>query len=157
MIYSRSSGHAIRAFVHLARLNDGSFAMVKQIAEDESIPAPFLAKILQHLARKGMLKSSKGPAGGFALQRPPGAIRLLDIVEAVDGGPGCECPLGFTACSKEVLCPVHDGWTTVQSRIMEYLEGSTVADLAAALEKKKRGKGQARRKLNRASAVSKRG
>ena len=53
MIYSRSAEYAIRAFVHLAQVPDGKYAMVKNIAEQEDIPAHFLAKILQQLARKG--------------------------------------------------------------------------------------------------------
>ena len=51
MIYSRSAEYAIRAFVHLAQVNEGKYAMVKNIAEQEDIPAHFLAKILQQLAR----------------------------------------------------------------------------------------------------------
>ena len=68
MIYSRSAEYAIRAFVHLAQVPEGKYAMVKNIAEQEDIPAHFLAKILQQLARKGLLRSSKGPTGGFALR-----------------------------------------------------------------------------------------
>jgi DNA-binding IclR family transcriptional regulator len=71
MIYSRSAEYAIRAFVHLAQVNEGKYAMVKNIAEQEDIPAHFLAKILQQLARKGLLRSSKGPTGGFALRVDP--------------------------------------------------------------------------------------
>ena len=48
MIYSRSAEYAIRAFVHLAQVQEGKYAMVKNIAEQEEIPAHFLAKILQH-------------------------------------------------------------------------------------------------------------
>jgi len=59
--------------------------MVKNIAEQEQIPAHFLAKILQQLARKGLLRSSKGPTGGFAMRVDPAEVRLLDIVEALDG------------------------------------------------------------------------
>ena len=69
MIYSRSAEYAIRAFVHLAQVQEGKYAMVKNIAEQEDIPAHFLAKILQQLARKGLLRSSKGPTGGFSLRR----------------------------------------------------------------------------------------
>jgi len=105
MIYSRSSEYAIRAFVHLAQVPDGKFAMVKQIAADEEIPAYFLAKILQQLARKGLLKSSKGPTGGFSLRRPSGEIRLLDIVEALDGLTEYQNRAsGLSECSDEMAC-----------------------------------------------------
>ena len=85
MIYSRSAEYAIRSFVYLARIPDGKFAMVQHIAEEEKIPAHFLAKILQQLTRKGLLRSNKGPTGGFSLRVPASQITLLDLVEALDG------------------------------------------------------------------------
>src|SRR5690606_2604659 len=85
MIYSRSAEYAIRAFVHLAGAEDGRMVMARQIAEETGIPLHFLAKILQELARRGHLRSSKGSTGGFALLRPAGETTMLEVVEAVDG------------------------------------------------------------------------
>jgi len=139
MIYSRSSEYAIRAFVHLAQVPEGKFAMVKHIAEQEDIPSHFLAKILQQLARKGLLRSSKGPNGGFSLRAHPGQVRLLDIVEALDGmAPYQQCPAGFSECSDDVPCSMHDSWIGLRSRIMDYLGKNTIADLAKALDQKRR-------------------
>ncbi len=139
MLYSRSAEYAIRAFVYLAQVPDGRFAMVKQIAAEEEIPAHFLAKILQQLARKGMLRSSKGPTGGFSLRVPPGEIRLLDIVEALDGLSEYEkCASGLAECNDDMPCPLHDSWKALRSRIMDYLGRNTIADLAKALEQKRR-------------------
>jgi Rrf2 family iron-sulfur cluster assembly transcriptional regulator len=139
MIYSRSAEYAIRAFVHLAQVPDGKYEMVKQIAADEEIPAHFLAKILQQLARKGLLRSSKGPTGGFSLRVPSDEIRLLDIVEALDGlGEYEKCASGLAECSDDVACPMHDSWKGLRSRIMDYLGRNTISDLAKALEQKRR-------------------
>src|SRR5437764_14872193 len=139
MIYSRSAEYAIRAFVHLAQVPEGKFAMVKNIAQEEHIPAHFLAKILQQLARKGLLRSSKGPTGGFALKVDPAEIRLLDIVEALDGLAAYEqCASGLSECNDEMPCSMHDSWVILRSRIMEYLGRNTIADLAKALEQKKK-------------------
>jgi Rrf2 family protein len=139
MLYSRSAEYAIRAFVHLAQVPDGRYAMVKQIAAEEEIPAHFLAKILQQLARKGMLRSSKGPTGGFSLRVPPDEVRLLDIVEALDGLAEYEkCASGLAECNDDMPCPLHDSWKALRSRIMDYLERNTIADLAKALEQKRR-------------------
>ena len=111
MIYSRSAEYAIRAFVHLAQVQEGKYAMVKNIAEQEDIPAHFLAKILQQLARKGLLRSSKGPTGGFALRVDASEIRLLDIVEALDGlAPYQQCASGLSECSDDMPCSMHDSW-----------------------------------------------
>jgi Rrf2 family protein len=139
MLYSRSAEYAIRAFVHLAQVPDGRYAMVKQIAAEEEIPSHFLAKILQQLARKGMLRSSKGPTGGFSLRVPPDEVRLLDIVEALDGLAEYEkCASGLAECNDDMPCPLHDSWKALRSRIMDYLERNTIADLAKALEQKRR-------------------
>jgi Rrf2 family protein len=139
MLYSRSAEYAIRAFVNLAQVPDGRYAMVKQIAAEEEIPAHFLAKILQQLARKGLLRSSKGPTGGFLLRVPPDEVRLLDIVEALDGLSEYEkCASGLAECSDDMPCPLHDSWKPLRSRIMDYLGRNTIADLAKALEQKRR-------------------
>jgi len=139
MIYSRSSEYAIRAFVYLAQVPDGKYAMVKQIAAEEEIPSHFLAKILQQLARKGLLRSSKGPTGGFTLRVPADEIRLVDIVEALDGlGEYQKCTSGLAECSDDMPCALHDSWKALRSRIMDYLGRNTIADLAKTLEQKRR-------------------
>ena len=156
MIYSRSAEYAIRAFVHLARTPDGGYAMVKNIAEQEDIPLHFLAKILQQLARKGLLRSSKGPTGGFALGAEPREIRLLDIVEALDGlEEYARCAVGQPQCSHSKPCFMHDRWDGLRSRIMEYLGRNTIADLSRALDQKKSQKLK-QRKAKRTPVAAKR-
>ncbi len=139
MIYSRSAEYAIRAFVLLAQASPGKYVMVKQLAEEADIPAHFLAKILQQLARQGFLRSSKGPTGGFALRQPAGDIALLSIVEAIDGLEDYQrCIGGMTECNDQMRCGMHDSWKALRSRIMDYLRDTSVADLAKALEQKNR-------------------
>ena len=155
MIYSRSTEYAIRAFVNLAQVSDGKYVMVKQIAEQEGIPAHFLAKILQQLARKGLLRSSKGPTGGFSLRTPPKEISLIQLVEALDGLSDYQkCVSGLAECTDDAPCGMHDSWKALRSRIMDYLEQTTIADLAAALEQKRRALEKPRR-AKRAAAGKK--
>jgi Rrf2 family protein len=137
MIYSRSAEYAIRSFVYLARVPGGKFAMARQIAEQEQIPAHFLAKILQDLTRKGLLRSSKGPSGGFALRTPASQIRLIDLVEALDGRTLAE--------SIDQSPWILDSWRDLHSRIMGYLERNTIADVAKALDEKKAAQEKSRR------------
>jgi Rrf2 family protein len=138
MIYSRSAEYAIRAMVHMATLPPGEYAMVKHIAAEGAIPTHFLAKILQDLARDGFLRSSKGPRGGFRLHPAPEEISMLQIVEAVDGaGRFDRCIGGSPECNDRVACGMHDSWMVLRSRIIEYLEGTSVADLAKALCEKR--------------------
>ncbi len=138
MIYSRSAEYAIRAFVYLADVPEGKYAMVKNIAEECDIPTHFLAKILQQLARKGFLRSSKGPTGGFTLRRPPDEINLLEIVDAIDGLEEYQrCLGGMAECNDDAPCGMHDSWKELRARILDYLEDTTIADVAEAQRKKR--------------------
>ena len=84
MIYSRSAGYAIRAFVYLADVQPRvSMRWRNRWQEDSDIPSHFLAKILKQLARQGFLRSSKGPTGG--LYGTPPRRSPAPIVEAIDG------------------------------------------------------------------------
>jgi Rrf2 family protein len=139
MIYSRSAEYAIRAFVQLATVEEGKYAMVKNIAAQADIPAHFLAKILQQLARKGFLRSSKGPTGGFALRMPAAEISMLQIVDSIDGLADFQrCPAGMAECNDQQPCGMHDSWKTLRGSIMKYLEETTIAALAKSMEQKRR-------------------
>jgi len=139
MLYSRSAEYAIRAFVHLAQVPPGKYAMVKQIAEEADIPSHFLAKILQQLARKGFLRSSKGPTGGFSLRKSAEDISMFDVIESIDGTQEFHrCPGGMAECNDQAACGLHDSWKGLRSRIMEYLETTSIADVSRAQELKRR-------------------
>ena len=148
MIYSRSAEYAIRALVHIAAVPAGEYALVRHVAAEAGIPAHFLAKILQDLARDGFLKSSKGPHGGFRLALPAEEISMLRIVDAVDGaGRYDRCIGGNLECNRRVACGMHDSWMELRSRIMDYLGGTSIAGLAKALGEKRRRLARPRRRL----------
>lgn len=150
MLYSRSAEYAIRSLVHLAGLADGEYAMVKDIAAETAIPPHFLAKILQDLARGGFLESSKGPHGGFRLRLAAGEVSMRKIVEAMDGAGRFErCIGGSPECHDQAACGMHDSWMVLRSRIIGYLEGTSIADLANALGEKRRLLARPRRRSAR--------
>lgn len=147
MIYSRSAEYALRALVQLAALPPGEYAMAKNIAAEGNIPAHFLAKILQDLARDGFLKSNKGPRGGFRLSLPAEDLSMLRVIEAVDGaGRYDRCIGGSPECNDRAACGMHDSWKALRSRIIDYLGGTSIADLAQALGEKRRLLARPRRK-----------
>jgi Rrf2 family protein len=146
MIFSRSAEYAIRGLVVLGQLAPGEPALVKKVAAETGIPSPFLAKILQDLARDGFLKSNKGPRGGFRLAISPADLPLLKVIEAVDGaGRYQRCIAGAEECNDRALCSMHDSWMPVRSRIVEYLQGTSIADLAKSLGEKRRLAARSRR------------
>jgi len=145
MIYSKPCEYAIRAITFLARYPGGA-APGTVIAEGEGLPAPVLGKVLQELARKGLLESRRGPGGGFRLARKPQLITLRDVVAAIDGlDQFAECAVGLEGCSDQSPCPLHDTWKALRAQLMRYLEVTTLADMAAAVttknEKHQRRKG----------------
>jgi Rrf2 family transcriptional regulator, iron-sulfur cluster assembly transcription factor len=156
MIYSRSTEYAIRALIPLAQSPEGKFVMAKTLAEQENIPSHFLAKILQQLARKGLLRSSKGPMGGFCLRLPAEKIRIYDIVDALDGlQPFQLCIGGYGECPEDDHCPMHEGWMALHQAILDFLKKNTIGDLVQALhEKQKKLARKSRRKAAPAKKVS---
>jgi Rrf2 family protein len=138
MIYSKPCEYAIRALVFLARFPDHGAAQGTEIAKAEGLPAPVLGKVLQELVRKGLLESRRGPGGGFRLARNPELITLRDVVAAIDGlDQFAECAVGLEGCSDNSPCPLHDTWKGIRTQLMNYLETTTLADMAAAVTAKK--------------------
>ncbi len=138
MLYSIPCEYAIRALAYLARSSDRSTAQGREIARAENIPAPVLGKILQELVRKGLLASRRGPGGGFRLARRPGLITLRDVVAAIDGlDHFLECAVGLERCADDAPCPLHDTWKGLRARVMNFLETTTLDEMARAVARKK--------------------
>ena len=151
MFYSRSVEYGLRALTHLAALPKGAQKMAREIAAEENAPLFYLAKTLQQLARRGVLRSLKGPSGGFSLNRPPRKISLMDVVDALDGSQAFErCAVGLLECDDKAPCPLHDRLKPLRQSVVRYLTRTTLADLAVELERKQ--KAAARRKARKKSS-----
>lgn len=120
----------MRAALALAGAAPGAVVPLRDIGEAQEIPQSFLAKILQALAREGLVVSRRGAQGGFALARAADEISLRDVVEAVDGPVSLNrCILAPDSCGRSGTCPVHRVWCQAQVRLMEVLGTVTLADL----------------------------
>jgi Rrf2 family protein len=138
MIYSSACEYAIRAMAYLVEQGSGARVLAREVAENESIPGPFLGKVFQTLVKGGLLTSTKGPGGGFSLAQDPVGISLYDIRAVVDGVADLDaCAAGLAECSDEQPCPLHDSWKPIRAQIRTYLESTTLAQMAAASKKKK--------------------
>lgn len=146
-VYSDACKHAIRALLKLATLDTEARLPVTEIRADDEIPEASLAKVLQRLAQRGIVQSSKGPGGGFRLGRPASDIRLVDVVDAVDGWTRVDqCALGETSCSEARWCPMHDHWSKAKASLVTMLHATTIADLSARQSKPRRGGAPSRRR-----------
>lgn len=129
---TNAADYAIRAMIHLACIPEDGVAMASDIARIHGIPASFAAKILRSLVRAGLLRSTRGVKGGFALARPATEITLLDVVEAIEGPLGIvDCTSEPCACGLADECPAHPVWANVQAKIAELLRAATLEDLVS--------------------------
>lgn len=137
MLWSNACDYAIRAAVHLAD-NPEALVALKDITREESIPAPFVGKLLQALVRADILQSVRGPRGGYALAHPPDQITLLMVVKAIDGTKALDrCVVGLGECSADMPCPLHDAFVPVRASIRACLEQTTLADMGGARRAKR--------------------
>lgn len=132
MQLTRAADYAVRIMIHLATLPPGSRPNRAALAEAGDIPAHFVSKILQSLARSGFIGSQRGMHGGFTLAMAPERITLLDIVEAIEGPTQLNACLGpGDACARRGRCPAHLVWVEAQKAMTRVLHEATLARLAA--------------------------
>jgi Rrf2 family protein len=127
----RESEYAIAGLLVLAKNPLGKVMLVRDVAEAADVPQHFLAKIFQKLARSGIVTSSRGAVRGYALSRKPKAIKVKEILLAVEGSDLFDrCIFWSDRCADSNPCPLHFRWKKVRERVIETLmERTTLADL----------------------------
>ena len=85
MKISRSTGYALLAVGYIAKNHDRKIILSQSIAKEYDIPLEYLLKILQQMVKADVLRSKRGPRGGFSLGKPATKISMLDVIEAVEG------------------------------------------------------------------------
>ena len=130
-MFSQASEYALRALTELARHPEGEWVLVSQLADPLNIPVHYLAKVLQTLARRGVLESQRGRQGGFRLARPAWDVTADDVVRELDDVRWLEtCVMGEHDCSDATACPLHVLWKGIRQRFLSALESTTLKDLA---------------------------
>lgn len=126
---SQSAEYSLRAVACVAASPGGRPMTARQIARAVRVPAGYLSKILQLLARAGIVASQRGLNGGFVLARPPQELTLLQLVHLIDGSRRITaCPLGLPEHAGK-LCPLHCRIDCAAERAEAELAGVTVADV----------------------------
>ena len=125
---SQSAEYALRAVVWLAGHPEATHS-TSEIARRTMVPAGYLSKMLQALARAALVSSTPGRAGGFVLARPANRISVLDVINAIGQFPRIErCPLGMEAHGQH-LCPLHKRLDDVAAHAERVFAETTMADL----------------------------
>jgi len=129
---SATCKYGIRAMIFIAsKPEQKSNTGLKEIAEKLKIPQPYLAKILQVLARKKILHSAKGPHGGFYLLIPSSKLTLMDIIDAIDGRNFFDsCYITGERCNfdktDEGVCVLHNDLRMEKVRLEKFFSSKTV-------------------------------
>lgn len=133
MQITRQADYAIRAVLHLSRLDMGQRASTSQIAQEQSIPPSFLAKIVSQLSVAGLLQTSRGARGGVSLARTPQEITLLEVIEAIDGPILLnECVADKANCAFSEDCPLRPVWCEAQAELVTRLESTDFGQFVSA-------------------------
>jgi len=131
MRLSARADYALRAAIELAAAHDGHVT-AEHIAQAQNIPGKFLETILTHLRRSNIVRSQRGPDGGFWLARPASEISLADIIRAIDGqllGVRGERPENVTYPGAAE--PLQRVWIALRANERAVLESVTLADIVS--------------------------
>lgn len=123
----KTAEYALRAAVWLGR-NPERHESADNLAAVTQVPRRYLHKVLQELVAAGLVRSQPGPGGGYGLAKKPGAIRILDVVNAVAPLERIRsCPLGLPSHTR--LCPLHKELDSVYASIEKSLARVTIGQL----------------------------
>jgi Rrf2 family protein len=124
--------YALRAALHLACHAEEGRQKSRHIAVSMGIPPNYLPQILGALIRHGLVTSTAGPQGGYALARAPKDISLLEVIEAAEGPiRSAVCPVRGTPCDPLNACMVHNAWRASQEALVAQLSAETLGQVVA--------------------------
>ncbi len=129
MQLTRAGEYAVRSLVYLAMQGADTRVMASEVATAEKIPINFVRKILESLAKTGLVKSYRGAGGGFTLGREATQISMRQIIEAVEGPFALNECLTSSGCSQKADCPVTHIWLEVQNAVEGVLGRYSLDDI----------------------------
>ena len=124
--------YAVMAMADLARSDTNQPTSLSEISLRQGISLSFLEQIFLKLKRNNLVKSSRGPYGGYFLTKSPEEIKLLSIIEAVDEKVktvGCKKESKKGCNGKSVKCITHDLWDDLETHINNFFEKNTLKDI----------------------------
>ena len=131
MKMSTKGRYAVMAMIDIGMNSAGKPVSLADIAARQDISQEYLEQLFGKLRRAGLVASSRGPGGGYALARPADGIAMADVIQAVDE------ELKVTRCSGDAVdgcvkgerCCAHDLWSSMGRQMMHFLESITLEDV----------------------------
>ena len=131
MRLTRQGDYAVRVMVDLAVHEDDAPVPRARIQERQDVPPAYLAKIVQMLARAGLVRTQVGVRGGVSLAVPADQVTLRQVIEAAEGPIHLNrCVAEPGACPRDRFCTVHPVWLRLQGLVTRELDAVTLASLA---------------------------
>jgi Rrf2 family transcriptional regulator, iron-sulfur cluster assembly transcription factor len=126
---SSTARQALHAVVCIAGSADEGPVRVDEIAAVMECPRNYLSKTLHILTRAGVLRSERGPKGGFRLSTSPDRLTLARVIAPFEPVSERQCLVGRARCSDARPCAAHGRWAEVAGRVNEFFTGTTIAML----------------------------
>ena len=121
----------MRAMLALAMQQGAGPQMVKDIAEQQNLPATYLEQLMVLLRKAGLVSATRGAHGGYMLLRPAAEITLKEIIEVLEGPIDLtECPTGGGCCGQPEMCALYDLWQQANQALRGAFANRTLAELA---------------------------
>ena len=131
MNISTKGRYALRAMLDLSLQTADCPILIKDISKRQEISDLYLEQLFNRLKIAGLVRSVRGPRGGFCLTKPPVEIRLIDIFEAMEGPIApVDCVDDATLCTRADSCVTRRVWAEMKKVMTEVLESTTLQDLA---------------------------
>lgn len=130
-VLSQTAEHALRAVLYIAgRGGQSKLVKIDEIVGELHMPRNALSKTLHALVGAGVLRSERGPHGGFCLALPAGELALARVIGPFGSvGQERQCLLGRVICSDRSPCAAHATWKSVSEQLSGFFQESTIADL----------------------------
>jgi Rrf2 family iron-sulfur cluster assembly transcriptional regulator len=131
--YGKLARQAVSAISYLAERHgpDAPWISSAEVGRERKIPTTLAAKLLSQMATAGLTFGTTGPGGGYRLARPPGEIRLAEIVSLFERGMDeFPCPFGPGFCGSGDPCPLHEDFLKLEKNGRRFLEQTTLAVFA---------------------------
>ncbi len=118
----------------LSQLPPGQYATVRQVAEQQRLPAKYLERVAAALAAAGVLLSREGQGGGYALAKPSRELKLVEVLAVLEGElEPVHCTHDGRCCDREHACERKTGWQKVHTKLYDILLQHTLADILSTI------------------------
>jgi Rrf2 family protein len=114
----------------LALHRDEGAILVRDIARRQEVSEKYLKQLLASLKAAGLVRTIRGARGGFTLAKPPSEIKLIEIVQVMEGSMApAECVDDAQICSRSDSCVTRQVWTEIKEATAKILESTNLQDL----------------------------